>query len=75
MNKRIKKKKLKNYHKRFCNDGIEDYNCPKCSWDSIDADDYLELAKNVVKYPDGSFEVKYNCPICNTEFEYWDSIY
>ena len=52
MNKRIKKKKFKQYHMQFCHVSYayergwtkykysESYQCPKCGWDSLDADDF-----------------------------------
>lgn len=82
MNKRIKKKKFKEYHKRFCNDLFEnednDWECPKCHWDSLDADEEMKLIDKIeydYGYLHSRFELFYTCPVCNTKFSYWDSKY
>lgn len=87
MNQRIKKKKFKEYHKQFCHTSHEydlgwtkdkysnDTQCPKCGWDSLDADENLEMGTILWKrggFYDYSFEVEYKCPLCRTIFSYID---
>lgn len=77
MNKRIKKKKFKEYHKTFCSESnSSEWECPKCNWDSLSADDDMKLADKTEThygYFTNDFEVFYTCPVCNTKFSYWDS--
>lgn len=86
MNKRIRKKKFKQYHKQFCHLDIgyeqgwskrkfDSYQCPKCGWDSLDADEEMKLGKLLWQtggFYDYSFEVEYKCPCCGTIFSYID---
>ena len=88
MNKRIKKKKYKQYHRQFCHvsyaykqrwtkDKYSDsYQCPKCGWDSLDADSAnMKMAKilwNHGSFYDYEFEAEYKCPVCGTIFSYVD---
>lgn len=89
MNRRIKKKRFKMYHKQFCHpswhykmglvkrpkDQLDPYQCPKCCWDSLDADEDLELGRILWwynGYEGSSFEIEYKCPVCGTVFSYED---
>lgn len=75
MNKRIKKKKIIQYHKKFCYPRLYEFQCPKCGWDSMEADKGGKIGKILWEqyYPDGmDYEVSYKCPVCGTEFNYVD---
>lgn len=87
MNKRIKKKKFKQYHKQFCHESYDyqqgwtkrkyaHYQCPKCGWDSLEADsDDMGMAKilwTTGGFYDYKFEAEYKCPVCGTVFSFID---
>ncbi|RDU25043.1 hypothetical protein [Anaerosacchariphilus polymeriproducens] len=86
MNKRQKKKIIRNYHRQFCHvsywnkkdkyrQKYYNYQCPKCGWDSIDADEDIVLGNILWQqggFYDYQFEVEYKCPVCNTVFSYVD---
>lgn len=75
MNKRTKKKKFKQHHKQFCYPIKYEFQCPKCGWDSIEADEDGKIGEILWEqyYPDGmDYEIKYKCPLCGTEFGYVD---
>lgn len=87
MNKRIKKKLYKKYHRKFCHvswDYLHGYaktqysdsnQCPKCGWDALEADPDLKSAKILWSrgsFTDYEFEAEYKCPLCGTVFRYRD---
>ena len=77
MNKRIRKKRFKNYHKRFCHPSDKRYSwqCPKCGWDSLEADENCSLGRILWQrggFTDYEFEIEYKCPVCGTIFSYVD---
>lgn len=86
MNKRIKKKKIKQYNQLFCHLSYEylhnmsrnkycSYQCPNCGWDALEADEELKMGKVLWQtgdFYDYSFEVEYKCPCCGTVFSYID---
>lgn len=86
MNKRVRKKKYKQYHRQFCyesfpyrqgwtKDKYSDlYQCPNCGWDSLADGDY-KIGKVLWKHGgfyDYEFEIEYKCPVCGTIFSYVD---
>lgn len=75
MNKRIRKKHFKQYHKQFCHTPTCSYQCPKCGWDSLQADEDCSLGKILWQtggFTDYEFMVEYKCPVCGTVFSYVD---
>lgn len=88
MNKRIAKKKRKHYHKQFCHEGYaytqgwtekkySDYQCEKCGWDSLEADEDMRLGHILWSHGgfyDLEFEVEYKCPVCGNVFRYFDGV-
>lgn len=85
MNKRIKKKKIKRFHRRFCSppfyDGkryrYQEYQCDRCGWDSLDADPDCQFGKILWQsggFYDLEFEVEYKCPVCGNVFSYMDGV-
>ncbi len=89
MNKRIKKKKFKQYHKQFCHESFayrqgwtsnkysEVYQCIECGWDSLEADEDMKLGHilwSTGGFYDLEFEVEYKCPVCGNIFRYCDGV-
>ena len=88
MNKRIKKKRRKQYHKQFCHESFEYQHgyskrkyaadqCPKCGWDSDQADTEYQMARILWRrggFFDMQFEAEYTCPVCNTVFSFIDGV-
>ena len=89
MRARQKKKNFKNYHRQFChtsweyeqgyskNKYSESTQCPNCGWDSLMADENLEMGKILWSHGgfyDHEFEVEYRCPLCGTTFSYVDGV-
>lgn len=80
MNRRIEKKKFKQYHKQFCHDKrekgfLESWQCPKCGWDTLEADEEMEMGKIIWErggFYDYEFEAEYKCPVCGTVFSFCD---
>lgn len=80
MNKRIKKKKFKQFQKQFCEPpfyekGYAEWQCKKCGWDSLSADDECKMGKILWQrggFYDYGFEVEYKCPVCGSIFSYVD---
>lgn len=77
MNKRQKKKNIKNFHKQFCHKIAGSDQCPKCGWDAVLADPDLQMGSVLWRrggFYDLEFEVGYKCPVCGTEFSYLDGV-
>lgn len=83
MNKRIKKKKFKLFQRQFCeppfygNKGYAEWQCDKCGWDSLDADQECLMGKilwHMGGFYDYQFEVEYKCPVCGNVFSYVDGV-
>ena len=87
MNKSIRKKKFKQFQRIFCHEGYayqqgwtknkysDEWQCPKCGWDSLDSDPNCEMGKILWQHGgfyDYEFEVEYKCPVCGTTFSYMD---
>lgn len=78
MNKRIQKKKILQKHRKYCHpEKISTYQCPKCGWDSAEADPDLEMGRILWQCGglyDLEFCVEYICPVCRTVFSYEDGV-
>lgn len=76
MNKRQRKKIARIENNWYKEKGIEDYDCPCCSWCALNDEEMkyhkkLTTERSYLGRIDWEFEVK--CPYCNTVFSYWDS--
>ncbi len=87
LNKRIRKKKFKRYHKQFCHESFayrhgltknkysESSQCSECGWDALEADEDMKLGHILWSrggFYDYEFEVEYKCPVCGNVFSYCD---
>ena len=77
MNKRIKKKKFKQFREPpfYEEKGYAEWQCKRCGWDSLSADDECRMGKILWKHGgfcDYEFEVEYKCPVCGSIFSYVD---
>ena len=85
MNRRLKKKKYKQFQKQFCEPpfygkrGYAGWQCNKCGWNSLAADQDHNmgyLLDTTERYFDFGYdyEIEYICPVCGNVFSYIDGV-